>query len=142
MNNIATYNLFISHAWKYSEDYYKIIEWLDEEKDNNNNFNYKNYSVPEHDPIIDPNTSIGKNKLKELLKGQIKPVSKVIIVSGMYVAYSDWIDFEIDTAVDLGKYIIGIKPWGQEKVPTKVQNNSDIMVGWNKKSLIDAIINN
>lgn len=57
----------------------------------------------------------------------------------MYVSYSEWIDYEIDTAVAYGKPIIGIKPWGQERIPTKVSNNADIMVGWNSDSLIRAI---
>ena len=91
--------------------------------------------------MIDPNTTVGKNKLKSELKEQISPASKVIILAGMYAAYSDWIDFEIDTAVDYNKYIIGVKPWGQERVPTKVSNNANIMVGWNKDSVINAVLN-
>lgn len=57
----------------------------------------------------------------------------------MYVAYSNWIDFEIDVANDLEKPIIGVKPWGQERIPTKVQNNADIMVGWNSNSVVNAV---
>lgn len=135
-----TYNIFISHAWKYTEHYNKIVQWLNEAQ-NDGLFNWKNYSVPEHDPLIDPNTTVGKNKLKEALKGQISPASKVIVLAGMYVAYSDWIDFEIDTAVVYNKYIIGVEPWGQERVPNKVSNNADQMVGWNKNSVINAILN-
>ena len=77
-----------------------------------------------------------------MLKNQISPASKVIVLAGMYSAYSDWIGYEIDTAVDYGKYIIGVKPWGQERIPTKVSNNSDTLIGWNKSSVINAIINN
>lgn len=43
--------------------------------------------------------------------------------------------------VDYNKYIIGVKPWGQERVPTKVSSNANIMVGWNKDSVINAILN-
>lgn len=135
-----TYNIFISHAWKYTEHYKKVVQWLNEAQ-NEGKFLWKNYSVPEHDPLVDPDTTIGKKKLKSELKGQIQPVSKVIILAGMYATYSDWIEFEIDTAVDYNKYIIGVKPWGQERVPQKVSNNSDTMVGWNKNSVISAIIN-
>ena len=137
---MSTYNIFISHAWKYSEHYNKIVQWLNEAQDEGK-LTWKNYSVPSHDPLIDPNTTVGKNKLKSELKEQISPASKVIILAGMYAAYSDWIDFEIDTAVDYNKYIIGVKPWGQERVPTKVSSNSNIMVGWNKDSVINAILN-
>lgn len=134
-----TYHIFISHAWKYSSDYNKIVEWLNEAQEDGL-LTWKNYSVPEHDPKIDPNTTVGKNKLKEALKNQISPASKIIVLAGMYASYSDWIDFEISTAISQNKYIIGVKPWGQERIPTVVSNNADIMVGWNKQSVIDAIL--
>lgn len=137
---MKTYHIFISHAWKYSEHYNKVVQWLDE-AEAEGEFYWCNYSVPEHDPLIDPDTEVGKTKLKEMLKKQISPASKVIVLSGMYAAYSYWIDFEIDTSVGYDKYIIGLKPWGQERIPTKVSENSDVLVGWNKASLISAIKN-
>lgn len=137
---MSTYNIFISHAWKYSEDYNQVVKWLNEAQAEGL-LTWKNYSVPEHDPLIDPNTTIGKTKLKNMLKEQIRPASKVVVISGMYAAYSDWIDFEIDTSVGYSKYIIGLKPWGQQRIPTKVSDNADVMVGWNKSSLINAILN-
>jgi len=137
---MKTYNIFVSHAWKYSSDYDTVVRWLDD-AEKNGEFDWKNYSVPEHDPLIDPSTTTGKTKLKEALKGQIRPVSIVIVISGMYAAHSDWIDFEIDYSVELGKYIIGLKPWGQERVPAKIQDNADTMIGWNSSSLVNAIKN-
>lgn len=136
---MATYNIFISHAWRYSEDYDKVVGWLNEAQ-NEGTLTWKNYSVPQHDPLIDPDTPVGKTKLKSMLKGQISPTSKVIVISGMYAAYSEWIDFEIDTSVEYSKYIIGLKPWGQERIPQKISDNANVMVGWNKSSLINAII--
>lgn len=137
---MTTYNIFISHAWKYTEHYNKVVQWLNEAQAEGK-LKWKNYSVPEHDPLIDPNSSTGKTKLKNELKDQIRPASVVLVLAGMYVSYSDWIDFEIDTAVDYNKYIIGIDPWGQERVPAKIKNNADVMVGWNKNSVINAILN-
>lgn len=134
------YHIFISHAWKYSDNYNQIVTWLNEAQAEGL-LTWKNYSVPEHDPIIDPDTQIGKNTLKEELTKQISPASKVIVLAGMYASYSDWINFEINIATSQNKYIIGVKPWGQERIPTVISNNANIMVGWNKKSIIDAIIN-
>ena len=57
----------------------------------------------------------------------------------MYAKYSRWIDFEIDTAVAMDKPIIGIRPWGQERVPIKIQENADIMIGWNSAPLVQAV---
>lgn len=137
---MSNYNIFISHAWKYTEHYKQIVQWLNEAQ-SEGTLDWKNYSVPEHDPLLDPNSSSGKSTLKNELKGQIKPASVVLVLAGMYVSYSDWIDFEIDTAVDYNKYIIGIEPWGQERIPSKVSINANVMVGWNKNSVINAILN-
>ena len=50
-----------------------------------------------------------------------------------------YIDYEIDEAIRFGKPIIGLRPWGQERVPSKILNNATVMVGWNRDSLISAI---
>lgn len=137
---MSTYNIFISHAWKYSDDYNKVVDWLNEAQADGV-LTWKNYSVPEHDPVLDPDDANDRQELEEALDAQIKPASTVIVISGMYAAYSSWIDYEIDTSVGYGKYIIGLKPRGQQRIPTKIQDNADVMVGWTKKSLIDAILN-
>ena len=121
----------ISHSWDYNNHYETISGWLDATP----YFSWTDYSVP----ITRPLTVSGVNDLKQKIRNRISLCSCVIILSGMYVAYSDWIDFEIDTAVSMGKPIIGVKPWGQERVPIKVQDNADIMVGWNSISIIDAV---
>lgn len=130
------YHIFISHAWNYSDAYNTVVRWLNEAQDEGK-LTWTNYSVPEHDPVDADNTA----KLEAALDAQIRPASKVIIISGMYAAYSDWINYEIDQSVNYGKYIIGLRPWGQERVPAKITDNATVMVGWNKASLISAITN-
>ena len=88
-----------------------------------------------HDPV-DANN---KSKLKEELRQQIRPVEVVVILGGMYVAYSDWIQFEIDYATTLSKPILGIKPWGAQVMPKAVQDAADEIVGWNTSTIVDAI---
>jgi hypothetical protein len=73
---------------------------------------------------------------------QISPAQGVIILAGMYAAHSEWIDYEISEAVRMGKFIIGVRPWGQERVPANVQNAADVMVGWNSASIIQAVRDN
>lgn len=125
-----TYNLFISHAWKYDADYCTVVSWLDD-----SDIKYKNYSVPSHDPLDANNTK----KLKEELTGQISPSSVVIVISGMYAAYSQWIDYEIDEAIRMNKTILGLEPWGSERIPRKIQDCATEMIRWQRKLLIDAI---
>ncbi len=57
----------------------------------------------------------------------------------MYAAHSEWIDYEMDEAVRMGKSIIGVRPWGQERMPQKLQNIADKIVGWNRSSIIQAV---
>ncbi len=127
MPMLYTYRIFISHAWKYNEEYYRLIEYLDAAP----NFKYANYSVPEHDPA--------DGDIEEALKKQIRPVEVVLILAGMYVSYSDWIQFEIDFAQQLNKPIIGVELWGLKRTPQAVQDAADEIVGWNTSSIISAI---
>lgn len=124
------YHIFISHAWKYSDSYNTVGNWL-----NGSGLNYTNYSVPSHDPLDANNTT----KLKQDLTSQIKPASVIIIISGMYAAHSRWIDYEIDESIRMGKTIIGLKPWGNERTPVKIQDCATEMINWNSSSLISAI---
>lgn len=131
MPSLRNYHILISHSWDYNNHYETISGWLNDTP----YFLWTDYSVP----ITRPLTVSGVNELKQKIRNRISLCSCVIILSGMYVAYSDWIDFEIDTAVSMGKPIIGVKPWGQERIPTKVQDNADIMIGWNSASVVDAV---
>jgi len=138
MPDLKLYDLFISHAWKYNSDYYKLEEMLKEAS----LFSWRNYSVPTHDPLIDPNTYIGKTKLIQLLDNQVRPVNCVLILGGMYAAYSEWILKEIEIAQSYRKPIIGIYPWGQQNMPLAIQNVATELVGWNTSSIVSAIRRN
>lgn len=131
MPELHRYKLFISHSWNYDTDYNRIIEFLD----GANNFIYSNYSIPWERRF----ENLPKYKLQEELRQQIRPVEVVIILGGMYVAHSDWIQFEIDFVQSLGKPILGVQPWGAQRMPTAVQSAADEIVGWNTSSIVSAI---
>jgi len=131
MPTLKTRNIFISHAWEYEEHYFKLVDWLDDEP----NFDWRNYSVPNND-CCEETTTKG---LKDCLTRQINPSQGVIILAGMYAAHSGWIEYEINEALRLGKTIIGVKPWGQERIPQIIQDNADVIVAWQRSSIIDAI---
>ena len=42
----------------------------------------------------------------------------------MYAAYSDWMKYEIDESKRMGMPILGIVPYGQERIPLYVQQNA------------------
>ena len=45
---MGEFNLFISHSWSYADNYDDLCKLLDQA----NYFRYKNYSVPEDDPLF------------------------------------------------------------------------------------------
>lgn len=131
MPRLKTYRVFISHAWSYHDDYYRIVDFLNDAP----RFRWHNYSVPEHDPL-QPSTN---KALEEQLRRQIRPVNIVLILAGMYVAHSDWIQFEIDFSNEISKPMIGIRPRGQQRTPLAVKNSVNQMVGWRTDSIVSAI---
>jgi hypothetical protein len=131
MPNLKTRMLFLSHAWSYEEHYLKLVDWFNDEP----NFAWKNCSVPSTDALPDKT----KKGLKEGITRQINPAQGIIILAGMYAAHSEWIEYEIKEAKRLGKVIIGVKPWRQERLPLIVQEAANIMVGWNSASIISAV---
>lgn len=131
MPHLRTYHVFISHSWDYSEPYKTVKSWLDETP----LFCWADYSVPISNPL-DTKSNV---ELQHKIRQKISLCSCVVILSGMYVAYSKWIDYEINAAIELNKPIIGVRPWGQERVPLMVQNNATVMIGWNSSSLVQAI---
>ncbi len=135
MPTLKTYDLFISHAWFYNKGYNRVVELLND----SSNFTFRNYSVPEHDPLVDSNTPVGQRKLTSLLRGQIKPVNYFLVTAGMYSKHKFWIQKEVEIAQEFHKPIIGLVPWGQQRTPAYIQEVSDEMVGWKTSSIVSAI---
>ena len=131
MPQLKTYDVFISHAWTYNAEYYRLVNMLNDAA----NFKWRNYSVPQHDPA-DANST---TKLKEAIRRQMRPVNVVLILAGMYATHSDWIEFEINFGTTLSKPMVGTRPWGQQRVPTIVSDAVAEMVGWNTSSIVSAI---
>ena len=129
---LKTRMIFISHAWRYSEHYNKIVSWFDEAP----NFSWKNCSIPSDDGLPDKTA-------KGLMAGmtrQISPSQIVILLGGMYSAHSAWIEYEIEEAQRMNKRIIAVKPWGQEMIPRIVRDASICEpVGWQSASVVQAV---
>ncbi len=131
MPALKTYNLFISHAWDFNDAYHRLINLLNEAP----YFDWRNYSVPEHDPL-DVQTPLG---LTRALYRQMRPTHAVLILAGMYAHHREWILKEIEIAQELDKPIIGLVPRGQERTPLVIQNAAKAMVHWNTASIVEAV---
>jgi hypothetical protein len=131
MPYLKTYDVFISHAWTYNDEYYRLLKMIREVP----YLKTRDYSVPEHDPLL-VKTDKG---LDNALIRHIKPVNVVMVIAGMYVNYRRWIQREIEIAQLFNKPIIGIIPRGQQRTPLEVNVAATKMVGWDINSIVDAI---
>jgi MTH538 TIR-like domain (DUF1863) len=125
---LRTYRVFISHAWDYSADYWRVVQFLNEAP----RFRWENLSVPEHDPV-------NSLELEYQLRNQMRPADVFLIIAGMYAARREWIDFELRFARRIGRPVIGIMKWDSIQVPTAIQNDATELVGWNGASIVRAI---
>jgi hypothetical protein len=128
----------ISHAWDYSGHYDTLVSWIFGEKWSvgQASLDFRDYSIPKNYPIQNvTNTKM----LQYAISNQIARSHVVVIPSGMYATYSNWIQKEINGAKQYNKPILAVNPWGQLKKAGVVLNNSDDGVGWNKQPLINAI---
>lgn len=126
------YNLFISHSRAYKKAYNDLKGLLNAKL----YFSYKDYSVPEDDPIHNAGSD---SELKAAIKRQMQPASCIIILAGVYATYSKWINIEIELAKSMNKKIIAIQPWAAERTSSVVKNAADKIVGWNTNSVVGAI---
>lgn len=135
MPYLKDYRLFISHAWKYGDTYNGLIQLLDAAP----LFSYYNYSAPKEKPLFPPGTPYTSMEIAKKISSKIRPSQITLVLSGMYVAYSDWMKYEIDESIRMGKPVIGVYPWGQTNAPQYVTSNATEMVHWNTTSIVSAI---
>ena len=126
------YNLFISHSWNYGSQYNNLTSLLNRRAF----FSFKNYSVPESNPIIGARTD---KQLEEAIENKVRASSVVVIMTGVYATYSKWINKEIAIAKRFGKPILAVKPYGSRNMSTVVQNAADEICNWSTESVVAAI---
>jgi hypothetical protein len=129
---MKTYNLFISHSWKYDDAYTKFVNLLNMR----GYFDFKNYSVPPENPIVGARTD---SQLSEAIENKIRPSSVVIIMAGVYSTHSKWMAKEIAIAKRLGKPIIAVKPFASTKISAEVREAANEVCNWSTESIISAI---
>jgi hypothetical protein len=132
---MKTYNLFISHSWRYGDAYDRLKALLS----NRGYFAFRDYSVPSNDPIHGANNDA---QLRTAIRNQMTPCHVVLIMAGVYSTYSKWINIEIDLAKKgfmSPKPIIAIRPWGNTYVSTVVTSSANKLVNWNTESVVAAI---
>jgi hypothetical protein len=63
----------------------------------------------------------------------------VLAIAHVSASYSDFIEYELKKAKEYGIKIIGVRPYGQERISSVVQEYVDEVVYWNTESIVLAI---
>jgi hypothetical protein len=131
MNHNKLYNIFLSHSWKYQHHYDSLIARLRE-----NGLMFRDYSVPESDPITGAKTD---EQLYAAIEAQIRQSSVVLFMAGVYASHSKWISKELEIAQRYGKKIIAIEPLGAQRTSCPVRAAAIEICSMHASSVINAI---
>jgi hypothetical protein len=131
------HDLFITHAWRYHDDWTRMGELLDRHLGRG----WRNFSLPWHDPALDANTPLGGKLLRESLEKQVIPVSGVIFLGGVYASGSarKWFDLELEYARKHGKPVVAVPKFGETAVTPDVAALVDATCAWDAAALIAAL---
>ena len=127
------YKLFISHSWDHDD----VLQDLKNLIDSRGYFPATYTQIEKNSPIdSDKAWVIKANITKRLQESDV-----VLAIAGVYASYSEWMQWEMDKAKELGLRVIGVIPRGQEHISHEVFNRSAVDVRWNADSIVDAIRN-
>jgi hypothetical protein len=125
------YSVFISHSWQHIEDLKNLRNLLE-------NRGYFNVQFEEATPDV-PINSDNAYYIRQRLKQKISNSDIVLGIAGVYASHSEWMQWELDKAVELNVPIIGVIPRGQERISTVVSSRAKELVRWNTESIVEAI---
>ena len=117
-------DIFISHAWRNHDECTEVIKILNSIE----GLNWRNFSVPWHDPALRPQTEIGKEHIYTLLKTQIIPCQVCFIMTELYKLKANrlWID-------------LAIKYANENKVPVYYLGVNNYFENWDKNNTFNEI---
>lgn len=126
-----TYSLFISHSWDHDDVLQNLKSLL-----NSRGYFPAEYTQIEKDCPINSDRAwvVKANITKRLEQSDV-----VLAIAGVFASHSDWMQWEMDKAQELGLKVIGVVPRGQEHISQEVYNRSIEDVRWNADSIVDAI---
>jgi hypothetical protein len=131
------YDLFITHAWRYHEDWTRAGELFDRFLGSS----WRNFSVPWYDPALDPNTEVGNRLVYRWLEQQIVPTCGVVLLSSVYDNKSarKWVVLEVELARKYQKRIVGLPHFGADAMSPEAAHLVDVQCLWDAKQIIEAL---
>lgn len=137
-----TKNVFISHHHKDDASIDGITAMVA-----GKGYKLRNSSIrvkPENKKRLDQK-KVSDQTIKRLLKMKMRWASQVIVVIGKETHKRPWVNWEIQTAFQLGKPVIGVYEnglKGEVEIPENLRKYSTSIVGWRTDSVISALEGN
>lgn len=125
------YSLFISHSWDHND----VLQNLKSLIDGRGYFPAEYTQVEKDCPINSERAWVIKGNIRKRLEQS----DVVLAIAGIFATHSEWMQWEMDKAKELGLKVIGVIPRGQERISQEVYKRSVIDVHWNADSIVDAI---
>lgn len=126
-----TYSLFISHSWDHDDVLQELKSLL-----NSRGYFPAEYTQIEKDcPINSERAAV----IKANITKRLEQSDVVLAIAGIFASHSDWMQWEMDKAKELGLKVIGVIPRGQERISQEVYSRSVTDVRWNADSIVEAI---
>jgi len=134
---MQVYDIFITHAWRYHDDWIKLSNLLDAHK----SIKWRNFSVPWYDPALDPNTELGARAIRNWLDGQIRPVIGTILLDSVYAVRSTrkWLNLEIELSRAHAKPVLAISAYGTTSVSSEAIGLSDGIAAWDAAEIVESL---
>ena len=126
-----TYKLFISHRWEYDNMLQNLKNLLNER----GYFSAEYYQIEKDCPINSEIAAV----IKANITKRLKETDVVLAIAGVSASYSEWMQWEMDKALELGLKIVGVIPRGNERISQEVYKRSVEDVRWNTESVVKAI---
>ncbi len=133
-----SYDLFIVHAWRYHDDWNRMVDTIDAIPD----FKWRNFSLPWYDPSIEPFTPDGKIRLDKSLEGQVKPAHCAIYVASIFASQQTekWLDTALEMIHAEGKPVIVVSDSVDAAIPEQIRNQVKAVVPWHGAAIKAALI--
>lgn len=114
----GTYDLFLTHAWNYTDEWQGLVALLDDYMPGK----WRNWSLPWHDTSIDRYSEEGRAQLENLLRGQIRHASCVLLLPETTDRAEGrlWLDKQLTLALRYAKPVIGVLPHNGGQFPSEM----------------------
>ena len=114
---------------------------LDRARENYVDFDYVDYSIPDHNPVLTPIGTLvtAPRLLAEAIQTKIKQSSVILVPARMFTAQSAWVTIEINYAVGIGKRVIAVRSRETKRAPSELRQMAHSTVDANYRSLYNAI---